>query len=66
MGLASKAADLFTAQTWTEQRKLLHLVLGQASWKGGELRMPFPQPFEKLRLSNSATDSNHRDFDDDA
>jgi len=29
--LASKAADLFVAQTAGEQRKLLHLVLKEAS-----------------------------------
>ena len=64
MALASQTADLFIAQTGAEQRKLLHLVLGQASWKGGELRMSFRQPFEQLRLSNSITDSNHNPLDD--
>jgi hypothetical protein len=29
----------------TEQRKLLHLPLEKASWKGGELRMSLREPF---------------------
>jgi len=49
MSITSKAADLFLEQLGTEQRKLLRLLLEQASWKGGELRMSFREPFEKLR-----------------
>ena len=37
--LTSRAADLFVEQDGAEQRKLLHLVLKEACWKGGELRM---------------------------
>ena len=58
MELASKAADLFLEQNGAEQRKLLHLVLQEASWKGGELRMCLREPFENLTLSNRAS---HRD-----
>ena len=60
MALTSKAADLFTEQPGAEQRKLLHLLLQEASWKAGELRMCFREPFEQLRLSNRTTtcDSN--------
>ena len=61
--LASKAADLFVAQTAGEQRKLLHLVLKEASWKAGELRMLLREPFQELRLSNCGSDRNSRDFD---
>jgi site-specific DNA recombinase len=61
--LASKAADPFVAQTAAEQRKLLHLVLKEASWKGGELRMLLREPFQELRLSNSGSDRNSKDFD---
>ncbi len=58
VGLTSKTADLFLGQPGREQRKLLHLVLEEASWKGGELRMSLREPFHKLRLSNCATTSD--------
>ena len=58
MGLASKAAELFLEQTGVEQRKFLRLLLEEASWSGGELRMSLREPFEKLRLSNRATISD--------
>jgi DNA invertase Pin-like site-specific DNA recombinase len=57
LALTSKAADLFLEQPAAEQAKLLHLVLKSASWKGGELRMCLREPFSKLRLSNSVTDT---------
>ena len=41
MALASKAADLFVEQPGAEQQELLRLVLENASWQGGELRMSF-------------------------
>ena len=65
MTLTSKAAELFQEQIGAEQRKLLHLVLKEASWKGGELRMSLREPFEELRLSNSASDRNSKPFDGD-
>jgi hypothetical protein len=34
MALTSRAADLFLEQDGAEHRKLLHLVLQEASWKG--------------------------------
>jgi site-specific DNA recombinase len=60
VALTSKGAQLFLEQPAAEQRKLLHLVLETASWKGGELRTSLREPFEKLRLSNriSTNDSN--------
>jgi hypothetical protein len=39
VALTSKAADLFLEQPAVEQRKLLHLLLEKASWKGGELAL---------------------------
>ena len=42
MALTSKAADLFLEQTRTEQRKLLHLLLQEASWKAGEFADVLP------------------------
>ncbi len=62
MALTSRAADLFLEQTRTEQRKLLHLLLQEASWKAGELRMSFREPFEQLRLSNRASASDFNGF----
>ena len=55
MTLLSRAAQLFESQTSAEQRRLLHLVVREAQWKGGELRMSFFAPFEKMRLSNSVS-----------
>ena len=63
MTLTSRAADLFVEQVGAEQRKLLRLVLKEASWKGGELRMSLREPFEEIRLSNSASDRNSKGFD---
>ena len=63
MRLTSRAADLFVEQVGAEQRKLLHIVLKEACWKGGELRMSLREPFEQLRLSNSGSDRNPKDFD---
>ena len=55
MTLTSRAADLFMEQPGAEQRKLLRLVLGDATWQAGELRMSFQPPFEQLQPSNSAS-----------
>jgi len=64
MALASRAADLFLEQDGAEQRKLLHLVLQEASWKGGELRMCLREPFENLTLSNRASHANSTDLNE--
>jgi hypothetical protein len=70
IAVAAKAAELFLKQPGAEQRKLLRLVLDKGTWKGGELRMSFREPFSQLRLSNReshAKDSDlkadKRDFD---
>src|SRR5437867_3718529 len=55
MSLTSKAAERFERQCASEQRRLLRLVLREAIWQNGELRTCFREPFEQLRLSNSAT-----------
>ena len=62
MKLTGRAATLFREQDATEQRKLLHLVLKEASWKRGELRMSLREPFEESRLSNFGSDTNDNDF----
>jgi len=62
IALTAKAAGLFLKQPVAEQRKLLRLVLEAATGKGGELRMPFREPFSQLRLSNRATHTNDADL----
>jgi site-specific DNA recombinase len=62
MSLTSKAAALFTNQTSAEKRRLLRLILEQATWRAGELRMCFREPFECLRLSNSASATSDGHF----
>jgi site-specific DNA recombinase len=62
MKLTSRAAELFLGQEAEEQRRLLHLVLKQASWKEGELRMSLRESFEEFRLSNSGTDRDQSEF----
>jgi hypothetical protein len=52
MDLTSRAADLFRVQPAHEQQRFLRLVLKNASWRGGELRTEFEEPFEMLRRSN--------------
>ncbi len=59
---ASKAAEQFAQRCSTEQRNFLKLVLKGASWQGGELRMSLLEPFENLRLSNSASRRNEKGF----
>ena len=59
MVCASRAANKFPEQSGAEQRGLLQLVIKDAFWKGGELRMSLREPFEKLRLSNSASARNY-------
>lgn len=54
----SEMAERFPEHSGEEQRRYLQLVLKGATWKGGELRMSVKEPFEKLRLSNSATNRN--------
>jgi site-specific DNA recombinase len=55
----SQSAQRFSEEPAAEQRHFLQLVLTAASWKSGELRMSLREPFEKLRLSNPASNTNH-------
>lgn len=61
MGLTSRTADLFMAQAVPEQQRFLCLILKSASWKAGELRTEFEEPFETLRRSNRLTQTNHKE-----
>ena len=63
IALTSRTADFFVEQVAAEQRKLLQLVLQDASWKGGELRMSFREPFQQMQLSNSVSKRNLDEFD---
>jgi site-specific DNA recombinase len=54
----SEAAGAFHRLENGKRRDLLRLVVENAVWKGGELRMSFKKPFAELRLSNSATTGN--------
>jgi hypothetical protein len=65
MAVTSKAAELFLQQPAAEQRRLLHVVLQQATWKSGELRMSLRGPFQQLQLSNSASHGNSGHFGGD-
>jgi hypothetical protein len=53
--LTSKAAALFRHQNGHEQARLLRTLVKTASWRGGELRLEFEEPFEILRNSNGAS-----------
>ena len=63
--LTSRAVELFLDQPGAEQRKVLRLVLEHASWKAGELRMSFQEPFESLRLSNRPNTKDFNGFNGD-
>jgi len=52
-------AELFPEQSASEQRRLLRVVVDEATWKAGELRWCFREPLNHLRLSNSANATNH-------
>ena len=55
MAEISEAARQFSDESASGQNSFLRLVVGRASWQGGELRMSLKKPFEILRLSNSAS-----------
>jgi hypothetical protein len=62
MSLTSQGAELFERQSAREQRRLLRLVVREAIWQNGELRTCLREPFEQLRLSNSATATKDGQF----
>jgi hypothetical protein len=47
----------FPTQPATEQRRLLKILVDSATWKDGEFEATIRTPFQKLRLSNRASDS---------
>jgi site-specific DNA recombinase len=60
--LTSRAADLFLRQTGAEQRRLLQVVIENASWQAGELRTSLFEPFEILRHSNQESHRKEREI----
>jgi len=52
-------------QPGVEQRRLLRLLLEEASWKEGELRMSLHEPLERLRVSNRANTNDSKGFERD-
>lgn len=65
MAVTSGAAERFLQQPAAEQRRLLNLIVKDASWKAGGLRMSLREPFEQLRVSNSASRAKGNHFDGD-
>ncbi len=55
--LTSTACQTFLDQEPTEQRRLLHQLVKNATWKDGRLRTTLLEPFELLRHSNQQTDN---------
>jgi DNA invertase Pin-like site-specific DNA recombinase len=53
--LTSNACHTFRAQTQSEQRKLLTMMIKGAKWKDGTLHTTLLEPFELLRRSNHAS-----------
>ena len=50
--VTSRASELFLEQTFSEQRRLLQLMIESATWRDGALRTTLFEPFEILRHSN--------------
>jgi site-specific DNA recombinase len=61
MDLTSRAADLFAVQPVHEKQGFLRLILKSATWREGELRTEFQQPFENLRRSNQLSNTKHKE-----
>ena len=57
--LTSRASELFLHQPAAEQRRLLGVVLKNASWQEGDLRTSLFEPFEILRHSNRESHRKH-------
>jgi hypothetical protein len=55
--LARRAHELFERQEPREKRRLLDFVLSSSTWRGGELRAEFRQPFDMLYVANQANSS---------
>jgi hypothetical protein len=65
MAVTSKAAELFLQRPAAEQRRLLHVVLREATGKGEELRKSLRKAFEQFRLSNPASHTHEGNFGGD-
>ena len=52
LNLTSRASELFLGQPAAEQRRLLQVIVENASWQNGTLRTTLFEPFEILRHSN--------------
>jgi hypothetical protein len=59
MDLTSRTAELFNLQAVPEQQRFLRLVLKSGTWKEGQLRTEFEEPFESLRRSNQLSTTKH-------
>lgn len=56
--LTSNACKQFCEQNEVEQRRLLTMILKEATWKDGGLRTTLLEPFEQLRRSNQLSHTN--------
>ncbi len=70
MELAHGAHELFENQAPTEKRKLLDFVLSNCTWKAGELKAEYRQPFDLIasaaqadRQLTSRGNAENGDFD---
>jgi site-specific DNA recombinase len=52
LNLTSRASELFLRQPASEQRRLLQVIVENATWQNGLLRTTLFEPFENLRRSN--------------
>jgi site-specific DNA recombinase len=59
--LTSRACRLFREQTAVEQRRLLRLLVKEATWLDGGLRTSLFEPFEILRRSNQESTRKERE-----
>ena len=58
--LTSKTCRLFEQQDACEQRRLLQMLVKDAAWQDGKLRITLFEPFEILRHSNRESQRKER------
>ncbi len=58
--LAQRAHLLFETQPPAEKRKLLNFVVSNCTWKDGELRSEYRQPFDVLAVAAAADQRSNR------
>ena len=61
--LTSRASELFLEQPFSEQRRLLQLMIESATWRDGALQTTLFEPFQILRHSNQESRSKENDID---